>query len=94
MQPAERGRQADGEAQELCQFQRTSQQSIERLAAGVGEDEHRPPLVRHERERLSGPPGIEFGPQGVSCSILRSLAGAGCSARGVTRSMVGGPASP
>jgi hypothetical protein len=62
VQPAERSRQTDGQAQERCQFQRTSQQSIERLAARVGKYEHRPPAMRHEHERLGGPPGIEFGP--------------------------------
>ena len=62
MQLAERSRHADGQAQKLCQFHRSSKQSIQRLAARVGEYEHRPPLVRCERERPNCPPGIELGP--------------------------------
>jgi hypothetical protein len=62
VEAAERGGEANSDAQKGRHRHRPSQQSIERLAARVGEDEHRPPLVRGEGERPDGPPGVELGP--------------------------------
>jgi hypothetical protein len=38
--PAERSRQSNGETQELPQLHRRSNQSVERLASGILENEH------------------------------------------------------
>ena len=59
---AQRDREPDGDAQPLRYRQWATQEARERLAAGVGEHEHRPPLVLDERERPHGPGGIELGP--------------------------------
>src|SRR5262245_49973399 len=60
MHLAERRGQADGHAQDICDLHRLSNQSIQWLAARVGEYEHRSPLVRCQRESMNGPPGIEL----------------------------------
>ena len=59
---AERGRQPDGEAQPLRQRQRATQEARQRLAAGVLEHQHGPPLMLRERQRLHGPGGVERRP--------------------------------
>ena len=59
---AQRDREPNGDAQPLRYRQWATQQPRERLAAGVGEDEHRPPLVRGEGERPDGPAGVKLGP--------------------------------
>ena len=52
---AQRLGDVDGEAQKPRQFERPSQDTIERLAAGILEHEHRPALVIHEGQRLNRP---------------------------------------
>ena len=47
---AERNREADGHAQELGQLERVPQKTLEDLAARILEQEHRPPLLMHQRQ--------------------------------------------
>jgi len=63
--PAQRGREADGNSQEALQLQRAAEEAVERLATGVGEQQHRPALLGHQRQGLGGPVGIELISQGV-----------------------------
>ena len=62
---AQRGRQADGHAQERRNLPRLSQEPIERLAAGVLEHEHRPTLATNQRERPSRPVGVKLVPKRI-----------------------------
>jgi hypothetical protein len=58
-------RQADSDAQEAGQIERLRliplKNPIQRLTAGVFEDENRPPFGTSERQRRGCPRGIEFG---------------------------------
>ena len=65
----QRCRQADGDAQEASQIDRLPlvpfDHPIQRVAAGILENEDRSPLVTGQRERPSRPCRIEFGRQRV-----------------------------
>ncbi len=62
---AECCRQADGDAQDASQIERSSlvplKNPIQGLASRILEYEDRPPFVTSERQRLGCPRGIEFG---------------------------------
>ena len=68
---AQGARQANGQAQELSQFHRTMDESVQRLAAGIVQDEHRPPVVLNKREGPDRPFRVEVLPQGEF--VLQSL---------------------
>ena len=61
-------RQANGNAQQSSQIERLSlisqkvplQNQVQGLTAGVLQNENRLPFVTSERQRLSGPRGVEF----------------------------------
>ena len=57
-------RQANGQAQELSHFHRPTDESVERFAAGVVQDEHRPPIAFKKREGPDCPFRVEVLPQG------------------------------
>jgi hypothetical protein len=59
---AKRGRETNGDTQKLGHRHRSSQESLEWLAARVLEHEHGPPLMLGKRERSHSPGGIEIGP--------------------------------
>jgi len=63
VQPTQCGRQSNGEPQELSQLHRCSHQSVQRLASGVPEHEHRAALVCCERNWPNCPGGLQFGSQ-------------------------------
>src|SRR5260370_7279390 len=61
MDLAERCRQADGQAQETRQLERSAENEIEGLAAAVIEHERRVPIVSSKCQRPSRPLGIKVG---------------------------------
>ncbi len=65
MDVPERGRERDGDAQELRRFQRMTEQSIERLATGILEHQRRPVVAMCERERPCRPAPVELRPERV-----------------------------
>ena len=63
VEPAQRGRQADGDAQERRDLPGLPQEPRQGLAAGVLEQEHRPPAVTHQPQGPSRPGGVQLVPQ-------------------------------
>jgi hypothetical protein len=59
--PAERGRQSNGDTKELSQVDRRSNETAQRFSSGVLEHQRRTALVRCERERPNSPVGIQLG---------------------------------
>ena len=60
---AERGDDADGEAQKASHLHRFADQSLERFAARILEQQHRSSAFAPELERPRRPCGVEFVPQ-------------------------------
>jgi hypothetical protein len=60
---SERDRQSDGDAKELPQFHRRSNQAVQGFASRIFEYEYGATLVPEECERHNGPGGIQFGTQ-------------------------------
>ena len=74
VEPSERHRQADSDAQERRHLPGLSDEPRQHLAARVGEDERRPPLVPHQREGARGPSGLQRLTQGIGvCQPLEAL---------------------
>ena len=61
----ERGRDPDGQAHGLNQFQRLSEQRIEGYAARVFQQQYRSPLLANQRDRSNRPTRIKFSSQGI-----------------------------
>ena len=68
---AQGARQADGQMQKLSHLHRPTDESVQRLAAGIVQDEHRPPVVLNKREGPDRPFRVEVLPQGEF--VLQSL---------------------
>ena len=68
MDLAERGGDADGEAQEASHLHRCAEQPIERLAAGILEHQHDPAAVSHELQRSHRPRAVQFVLQSIFVS--------------------------
>ena len=65
---AQRGGDADGEAQEASRFHRRADQALERLAAGILEQQRRSTAFAGKCERPCRPCGVEFVPQFIFMS--------------------------
>ena len=83
---AQRGDDADGEAQEASRVHRRADQSLERLAAMILEQQRCPAVFAAKRERPRRPCGVERVPQFIFAGKAIEKGGDGCSAAGVTTS--------
>ena len=82
VEPAERGRQADGDAQERRDLPGLPQEPGQRLAAGVLEHERRPPAVTHQPQGPSRPGGVQLVPQRIGVLQPREAPRRGLGRRG------------
>ncbi len=63
MQPAERNRERNGDAEESGHVERPAQQAIQRLAAGILEHQRHSPCARGQCHRARCPVTVEQSPQ-------------------------------